>query len=45
MAFSQNALTDRVSGQQLDNGTEEDIYRILGIPYLNPEERQRWVRR
>ena len=45
MAFSQNALTDRVTGQQLDNGTEEDIYRILGIPYLTPEQRQRWVRR
>ena len=43
MAFSQNALADRVTGQQLDNGTEEDIFRILGIPYLTPEERQRWA--
>ena len=44
MAFSQNALADRATGRQLDNGTEEDIYRILGMPYLEPEQRQRWVR-
>lgn len=45
MAFSQNALADRASGQQLDDGTEEDIYRILRMPFLTPEERQGWVKR
>lgn len=44
MAFSQNALTDRATGRQLDNGTEEDIYRILGMPFIPATERQRWVR-
>lgn len=44
MAFSQNALADRATGRQLDDGTEEDIYRVLGMPFLTPEERQRWVR-
>jgi DNA polymerase/3'-5' exonuclease PolX len=44
MAFSQNALADRATGRQLDDGTEVDIYRILGMPYLEPEERQRWVK-
>ncbi len=43
MALSQNGLTDRVTGQQLDNGTEEDIYRILRLPWLSPEERQRYA--
>lgn len=44
MAFSQNALADRVTGEQLDNGTEEDIYRILGMPWLTPEQRQAWAK-
>ena len=43
MAFSQNALADRATGRQLDNGTEEDIYRLLNLPYLTPIERQRWA--
>jgi len=43
MAFSQNALTDRETGRQLDDGTEEDIYRILQLPFLEPTERQRWA--
>jgi len=34
MAFSQNALADRETGRQLDDGTEQDIYRILRMPYL-----------
>lgn len=29
-----------VGGTQVDNGTEEDIYRILEMPYLTPEARQ-----
>lgn len=43
MALSQNALADRATGRQLDNGTEEDIYRILGMPWLSPEERQHYA--
>jgi DNA polymerase (family 10) len=43
MALSQNGLTDRESGVQLDDGTEQDIYRLLGLPYLSPEERQRYA--
>jgi DNA polymerase (family 10) len=45
MALSQNALTDRATGRQLDDGTEESIYRILRMPYMQPEERQSWVGR
>ncbi len=44
MALSQNGLTDRATGRQLDNGTEEDIYRLLGMPWLPPQERQRFAR-
>lgn len=43
MALSQNGLTDRETGVQLDDGTEQDIYRLLGLPYLSPEERQRYA--
>jgi DNA polymerase (family 10) len=44
LALSQNGLTDRATGEQLDDGSEEDIYRLLGMPYLTPAERQRWAR-
>jgi DNA polymerase/3'-5' exonuclease PolX len=43
MALSQNGLTDRETGEQLDNGSEESIYRILGWPWLTSEERQRYA--
>lgn len=43
MALSQNGLTNRETGEQLDDGTEESIYAILGLAYLTPEERQRWA--
>ena len=43
MALSQNGLADRETGVQLDDGTEADIYRLLGLPYLSPEERQRYA--
>ena len=39
-ALSQNGLCDRETGEQLDNGTERDIYRILELPWLEPSERQ-----
>jgi DNA polymerase (family 10) len=44
MALSQNALTDRATGKQLDDGSEEHIYELLAMPYETPEHRQRWVR-
>lgn len=44
MALSQNGLADRKTGRQLDNGTEEHIYELLGWQWLEPEERQRWAR-
>ncbi|MGY1602378.1 hypothetical protein [Geodermatophilus sp. SYSU D00815] len=43
LALSQNGLTDRETGEQLDDGTEESIYRILHWPWLTPEERQRYA--
>ena len=43
MAFSQNALADRETGEQLDDGTEEHIYQLLEMDYLTPEQRQKWV--
>jgi DNA polymerase/3'-5' exonuclease PolX len=44
LALSQNGLTDRATGEQLDDGTEESIYRLLRWPWLTPEERQRYAR-
>jgi DNA polymerase (family 10) len=43
MALSQNGLTDRETGEQLDDGTEESIHRILRWPWLTPEERQKYA--
>ena len=45
MALSQNGLTDREAGEQLDDGSEESIYMLLEMSYLTPEERQRWADR
>ncbi len=45
MALSQIGLLDATTKQQLDNGTEEDIYRILGLRWLEPHERQAWADR
>lgn len=45
MALSQVGLLDRATKRQLDNGTEEDIYRLLGLVFLTPEQRQRWAGR
>ncbi len=44
-ALSQVGLLDRATRAQLDDGTEEGIYRLLGLPFLNPEERQKWADR
>lgn len=30
-------------GAQVDDGTEEDIYRLIKWPWLTPEQRQRWA--
>jgi DNA polymerase/3'-5' exonuclease PolX len=43
MTVSRNGLTERGSGMRLDDGTEADIYRLLGLPYLVPEDRQRYA--
>jgi DNA polymerase/3'-5' exonuclease PolX len=43
MALSQNALTARATGLQLDDGTEESIYTLLQMRFLTPEARQRWA--
>lgn len=45
LALSQVGLLDRETRHQLDDGTEEGIYRLLGLTYLTPEERQRWAGR
>ena len=43
MALSQNGLCDRETGEQLDDGTEEPIYELLGMTFLTPERRQGWA--
>lgn len=43
LALSQNGLFDRETGEQLDDGTEESVYRILHWPWLTPEERQKYA--
>jgi DNA polymerase (family X) len=45
MALSQIGLLDAVTKQQLDDGTEEDIYRLLNLRWLSPADRQRWASR
>lgn len=45
MALSQVGLLERGTRRQLDDGTEEDIYRLLGLDFLTPPERQRWAGR
>lgn len=46
LAFSQNALADRATGEPLlGTDTEEGCYAALRMPYLTPEERQSWVGR
>jgi DNA polymerase/3'-5' exonuclease PolX len=34
LAVSQNALAERVTGQQVGDGTESSIYEILGMAFL-----------
>lgn len=44
MALSQIGLLDRVTKRQLDSGTSErEIYGLLGLPWLTPQERQRYA--
>lgn len=44
MALSQIGLLDRATKRQLDSGTSErEIYNLLGLPWLTPEERQRYA--
>jgi hypothetical protein len=43
-ALSQIGLLDRETKRQLDNGTEEDIYRWLGLDFLTPEQREKWTK-
>ena len=45
MALSQIGLLDAVTKEQLDDGTERGIYRLLGLRWLEPEERQSWASR
>jgi DNA polymerase (family 10) len=42
-ALSQNGLFDATTKEQLDNGTEEHIYELIGWPWLTPEARQKWA--
>jgi DNA polymerase/3'-5' exonuclease PolX len=45
LALSQNALADRSTGQPLPGtDTERGIYAVLGMPFLSPQERQKYVR-
>lgn len=43
MALSQVGLLARETKEQLDDGTERDIYRLIRWPWLEPEERQKWA--
>lgn len=45
LSLSQDALADRRTGQQLDDNTEPGIFRMLGMEYLTPQQRQGWARR
>ena len=44
MHLLQFGLTNEDKTVQLDDGTEEDIARLLEWPMSTPEERQSWVR-
>ncbi len=44
MHLLQFGLTNADKSIQLDNGTEEDIARLLDWPMSSPEQRQSWVR-
>jgi DNA polymerase/3'-5' exonuclease PolX len=44
MALSQVGLLDRATKRQLDSGTSErEIYHLLGLPWLTPQERQQYA--
>jgi DNA polymerase IV len=44
MALSQVGLLDRATKRQIDSGTSErEIYNLLGLPWLTPQERQRYA--
>ena len=45
MRLSQIGLLTYDKSVQLDDGTEEDIARLLDWPMMTPEERQRWASR
>jgi len=45
MALSQIGLLDATTKKQLDDGTERDIYRLLGMQWLETHERQAWAER
>jgi len=42
LRLARHGLFD-ASGRQADNGTEADIYRLLGMPWIPPERRQEWA--
>ncbi len=42
LVLSQYGLFDQ-SGKQVDNGTEIGVYSLLGIPWLRPVDRQKYV--
>lgn len=41
--LSQNGLFDAENKRQLDDGTEENIYRWLGLDYMTPQQREKWA--
>jgi hypothetical protein len=43
-ALSQIGLPDRETKRQLDDGTEHDIFRWLGMDYMTPEQREKWTK-
>lgn len=43
LALSQNGVFDRVTGEQLDDGTEEGVYRAIGWEWISPTDRQKWA--
>ena len=45
MRLSQIGLLSSDKSVQLDDGTEEDVARLLDWPMMTPEERQKWAGR
>jgi DNA polymerase/3'-5' exonuclease PolX len=45
LALSQSGVFDRTTWEQVDDGTEEGLYRAIGWEWIEPADRQKWVDR